>query len=166
MRTIHQPLEYCAVNLYFAPTVKAAANRMAERVPDPPDMPRSHYGWAITPDLLYWAPKFLAERYHKPILITENGVSLADSPGADGKIHDPQRVSFLNSYLAAFKRAYKEGVPVAGYLHWSLLDNWEFTQGYLERFGLIYVDRNTQQRIVKDSAFRYKQIIQTNGADL
>lgn len=165
-RTIHQPLEYCAVNLYFGTTVRAGANGVAEVVPQPPDAPRTHYGWAITPDLLYWAPKFLAERYHKPILITENGISLADAPGPDGKVHDPQRIAFLNSYLAAFKRAYKEGVPVAGYLHWSLLDNWEFSHGYEERFGLIYVDRNSQQRIVKDSAYRYKQIIQTKGADL
>ena len=74
--------------------------------------------------------------------------------------------AFLNSYLGAYKRAHREGVPLAGYFHWSLIDNWEFSQGYLERFGLIYVDRNTQQRIVKDSAFRYKEIIAANGANL
>src|SRR5271170_4561339 len=166
MRIIHQPVDYCGVNLYFAPTVKAGADGKPETVPDSPTAPRSHYGWAITPDLLYWAPKFLAERYHKPILITENGISLADAPSPDGKVHDPQRTAFLNDYLGAYKRAHQEGIPLAGYLHWSLLDNWEFTQGYLERFGLIYVDRQTQQRIVKDSAYRYKEIIQTNGADL
>lgn len=172
MAIIHQPLDYCAINLYFAPTVKAGAgagnggDAKPEAVPDPPDQPRSHYGWAITPDLLYWAPKFLAERYKKPILVTENGVSLADTPAADGKVHDPQRVAFLNSYLAAYKRAHHEGVPLAGYFHWSLLDNWEFSQGFLEQFGLIYVDKQTQKRIVKDSAYRYKQIIATHGADL
>lgn len=166
MAIIHQPLDYCAVNLYFAPSVKAGADGKPEAVPDPPDMPRSHYGWAITPDLLYWAPKFLAERYKKPILVTENGVSLADTPGPDGKIHDPRRTEFLNTYLAAYKRAHREGVPLAGYFHWSLLDNWEFGQGFLEQFGLIYVDKQTQKRIVKDSASRYKQIIATSGADL
>ncbi len=166
MRIIHQPVDYCAVNLYFAPTVKAGADGKPETVPDPPNTPRSHYGWAITPDLLYWAPKFLAERYHKPILITENGISLDDSPTPDGKVHDPKRIAFLNSYLGAYKRAHQEGIPLAGYFHWSLLDNWEFMNGYLERFGLIYVDRNTQQRIVKDSAFHYREIIQTNGANL
>jgi len=166
MRTIHQPVDYCAVNLYFAPTVKAGADGKPELVPESPDAPRTHYGWAITPDLLYWAPKFLSERYKKPILITENGISLADAPGADGKVHDPQRTAFLNSYLGAYKRAHREGIPLVGYLHWSLLDNWEFSQGYLERFGLIYVDQKTQQRIVKDSAYHYKEIIQTNGANL
>lgn len=166
MRIIHEPVDYCAINLYFAPTVKAGANGRPETVPESPTAPRSHYGWAITPDLLYWAPKFLAERYKKPILITENGISLADAPAPDGKVHDPQRTAFLNNYLGAYKRAHREGVPLAGYFHWSLLDNWEFTQGYLERFGLIYVDHQTQRRIVKDSAYRYKEIIQTNGADL
>jgi beta-glucosidase len=166
MRIIHQPVDYCAVNLYFAPVVKAGADGKAEAVPEDPTAPRSHYGWAITPDLLYWAPKFLAERYKKPILVTENGISLADAPGPDGKVHDPRRIAFLNDYLKAYKRAHQEGVPVAGYFHWSLVDNWEFTQGYLERFGLVYVDQKTQQRIVKDSAYRYKEIVAANGANL
>jgi len=166
MRIIHQSLDYCAVNLYFAPTVKAGADGKAELVPESPTAPRTHYGYPITPELLYWAPKFLAERYQKPILITENGISLDDAPSADGKIHDPQRTAFLNSYLGAYKRAHQDGVPLAGYLHWSLLDNWEFSEGYEQRFGLIYVDRKTQQRIVKDSAYRYKEIIESNGASL
>jgi beta-glucosidase len=166
MRLIHQPVDCCAVNLYFAPTVKVGADGGPELVPEEPTAPRSHYGWSITPELLYWAPKLLAERYKKPILITENGVSVADVPSADGKVHDPQRVSFLNSYLGAFKRAHQDGVPLAGYLHWSLLDNWEFSEGYEQRFGLIYVDRQTQKRIVKDSAYRYKEIIASNGAVL
>jgi beta-glucosidase len=164
MRIIHQPVDYCAINLYFSPTVRAGADGKAELVPESATAPRSHYGYAITPELLYWGPKFLAERYKKPILVTENGVSLADTPSVDGKVHDPQRTAFLNSYLGAYKRAHLDGVPLAGYLHWSLLDNWEFNEGYEQRFGLIYVDRNSQQRIVKDSAFRYKEIIQSNGA--
>jgi beta-glucosidase len=166
MCVIHQPVDYCAVNLYFGPAVKAGNSGEAELVAESPSAPRSHYGWAITPELLYWVPKFLAERYRKPILVTENGVSLGDVPSADGKVHDPQRITFLNDYLRAFKRAQRDGVPLAGYFHWSLLDNWEFTQGYLERFGLIYVDRKTQQRIVKDSAYRYGEIVRSNGADL
>jgi len=166
MRIIHQPVDYCAVNLYFAPTVRAGGDGQPELVPDSPTAPRSHYGWPITPELLYWAPKLLAQRYKKPILITENGISLADAPGEDGKVHDPQRIAFLNSYLGAYKRAHLEGVPLAGYFHWSLLDNWEFNQGYLERFGLIYVDRETQKRTVKDSAYRYREIIQAHGANV
>jgi beta-glucosidase len=166
MRTIHQPLDYCAVNLYFGATVKAGADGAPELVPDDPKAPRSHYGWAITPELLYWAPKFLAERYKKPVVITENGISLADAPGPDGKVHDPQRAAFLNRYLGAFKRAHQDGVPLAGYFHWSLIDNWEFSEGYKQQFGLIYVDRASQKRILKDSAYRYKAIIQSHGGVL
>ena len=91
MRIIHQPLDSCAIDLYFAPHVKAGEDGKPELVPVLPTAPRSHYGWAITPELLCWAPKFLAERYKKPILITENGVSLADTPATDGKVHDPER---------------------------------------------------------------------------
>lgn len=166
MKTISQPLDYCGVNLYFAPRVKAGANGAAEVVPERPDIPRSHYGWALTPDVLYWGPKFLSERYRKPIVITENGWSSEDAPAADGKVHDAQRVAFLNSYLKSLLRASQEGIAVSGYLHWSLLDNFEWAEGFGQRFGLIYVDYKTQQRIVKDSAIRYKEIIASNGATL
>lgn len=166
LKTISQPLDYCAVNLYFAPHVKAGANGAVEVVPDPPDVPRSQYGWASTPDVLYWGPKFLHERYGKPIIITENGWSSADAPAADGKVHDPQRTAFLNGYLKSLLRASNDGVPVKGYMHWSLLDNFEWREGLAQRFGLIYVNYKTQRRIVKDSAFRYKEIIASNGAAL
>ena len=131
-----------------------------------PDIPRSHYGWALTPDVLYWGPKFLSEGYRKPIVITENGWSSEDAPAADGKVHDAQRVAFLNSYLKSLLRASQEGIAVSGYLHWSLLDNFEWAEGFGQRFGLIYVDYKTQQRIVKDSAIRYKEIIASNGPTL
>ncbi len=163
MATIHQPLDYCAVNLYFAPHVRAGANGKAEVVPEPADFPRSHYGWPITPELLYWGPKFLHQRYGRPIVITENGMSLDDKPGPDGTVHDPRRSAFLRDYLRNYMRAGGDGVPLRGYFHWSLLDNWEFTSGFTEQFGLIYVDHATQKRTVKDSAAAYREIIQSQG---
>ena len=166
MSVIHQPLDYCAINLYFADTVRAGPGGKPEIVPDAPNTPRAHTGWPVTPEVLYWAPKFLAERYKKPIVVTENGFSFPDIPSPDGKVHDPQRIAFLNGYLGAYKRAHCDGVPLIGYFHWSLLDNWEFGQGFLEQFGFIYVDKQTQRRTLKDSAYRYKQIIATGGADL
>ncbi len=166
MKTISQPLDFCGINLYFAPKMRAGANGAPEIVPDPPDVARSHYGWAMTPEVLYWAPKFLYERYHQPIIITENGWSSEDKPAADGKVHDPQRAKFLDAYLKSFLRASQDGVPVEGYLHWSLLDNFEWGEGFGQQFGLIYVDHKTQKRIVKDSATHYKQIIDSNGATL
>jgi beta-glucosidase len=166
MKTINQPLDFCGVNLYFAPTVKAGADGQPEAVPDPPNILRSHYGWAVTPDVLYWAPKFLFERYQKPIAITENGLANDDKPASDGKVHDPERTAFLDAYLTSLRRASGEGVPLKGYFHWSLLDNFEWTQGFSQRFGLIYVDYKTQKRILKDSAARYTQIIRSQGAIL
>ncbi len=163
---IHQPVEYCAINLYFGPHVRAGVSGATEKVQEPADAPRSHYGWLITPELLYWAPRFLHERYGKPVVVTENGLSLPGKPGPDGKVHDPERSAFLKSYLRAYLRASREGVPLRGYFHWSLLDNWEFTSGYLEQFGLIYVDRQTQARTVKDSAATYTEIVRSQGASL
>jgi beta-glucosidase len=166
MKTINQPLDFCGVNLYFAPTVKAGADGQPEVVPDPPNIPRSHYGWAVTPDVLYWAPKFLFERYQKPIAITENGLANDDKPTSDGKVHDTERTVFLDAYLKSLRRASREGVPLKGYFRWSLLDDFEWTQGFSQRFGLIYVDYKTQKRILKDSAVRYTQIIRSQGAIL
>ncbi|HZR65692.1 MAG TPA: family 1 glycosylhydrolase [Terriglobales bacterium] len=166
MKTINQPLDFCGINLYFAPQMKAGANSAPEIVPEAADVPRSHYGWAMTPEVLYWGPKFLYERYHQPIVVTENGWSSDDKPTPDGKVHDPQRTVFLNAYLKSFLRASQDGVPVNGYLHWSLLDNFQWGDGFGQRFGLIYVDFKTQKRIVKDSAMRYKQIVASNGAGL
>ncbi len=166
LKEIAQPLDFCAVNLYFAPRVKAGPGGKPEPVPDPPGTKHTAYGWAITPELLYWGPRFLHERYGKPIVITENGMSNHDKPGPDGHIHDPGRSEFIKSYLRQYLRAHREGIPLGGYFHWSLLDNWEFTQGFTQQFGLIYVDRPSLKRIPKDSAQTYAAIIRSRGASL
>ena len=84
----------------------------------------------------------------------------------DGKVHDPERVDYLHRYLLELKKGIDEGVPVLGYLHWSFLDNFEWTRGYDERFGIIYVDYPTGERTPKDSAAWYAKVIETNGACL
>ena len=149
LATIHQPLDSCCVNLYWAPRVRAGEDGIAEQVPIPADAPRTHYGWTITPDLLFWSPRFLYDRYKKPILITENGIAVADTPTADGRVLDEQRTSFLRSYLASYLRAAQSSVPLRGYFHWSLLDNWEWTSGFKEQFGLVYVNCQTLARTGK-----------------
>jgi beta-glucosidase len=108
----------------------------------------------------------LWERHHLPILITENGMANADWVALDGQVHDPQRIDFTTRYLAAIGQAVRDGVDVAGYFHWSIMDNFEWDYGYLLRFGLIYVDFNTQQRLLKDSARWYAQVIASNGSSL
>ncbi len=116
--------------------------------------------------MLYHASKFWFERYHLPILITENGYSGLDCVMLDGEVHDPQRIDFLHRYLLEVARAMADGIPVIGYSVWSLFDNFEWAAGYSCRYGLIYVDYPTQQRIVKDSGWWYRDVIASNGANL
>lgn len=165
MKIIYQPLDFCGFNLYNSNNYN-----------DPYDgsqnpkiysgMPRTAMGWPITPEALYWIPRFHYERYHLPILITENGMANIDFVMSDGKVHDPQRIDYMRRYIKEVKRAVDDGIPVIGYLYWSLLDNFEWAEGYDKRFGLIYVDYQTLKRTLKDSARFYAEIIRANGENL
>ena len=84
----------------------------------------------------------------------------------DGGVHDPQRADFIKRYLGCLKRAVSEGYPVLGYQYWSIMDNFEWAESYEPRFGLLYTDYATGKRIIKDSAWEYKKIIENNGATL
>ena len=117
----------------------------------------------MTPSALYWGPRFYYERYQLPITITENGLSSQDWVAVDNQVHDPQRIDFTTRYLREFRRAGEDGVPIEGYFHWSIFDNFEWAEGYNERFGLVYVDYQTQQRTVKDSGWWYRTVIESNG---
>lgn len=115
---------------------------------------------------LVWYDRFVWEHYHLPIYITENGLSCTDHLYLDGKVHDPARIDFTHRYLLALRRAVDSGVDVRGYFHWSLLDNFEWSEGYNERFGLVHVDFATGQRTPKDSAAWYAKVSATNGKTL
>ena len=126
--------------------------------------PQTGFGWNFTPQALYYSSKFWYERYGLPVLITENGYAGLDHVMLDGKVHDPQRQDFLHRYLLQVKRAVDEGIPVLGYQYWSIMDNFEWAEGYDPRFGLVYVDyRNNCERTVKDSALWYRDVIASNG---
>ena len=101
-----------------------------------------------------------------PIFITENGMANIDFVYEDGKVHDPQRGEFLRTHIRNLKKAADDCVPVIGYSCWSFLDNFEWAEGYGKRFGLVYVDYDTQKRTVKDSAYVYRDIIKNNGDNL
>ena len=162
---ICQPLDFFAFNIYLAFGYGAPCSTSKnERAYT--GIPRTTMDWVITPECLYWSVRFLHERYKLPILITENGMANTDFPMLDGKVHDPQRIDFIHRYLLYLKRAVDEGYPVIGYQYWSLLDNFEWTLGYSRRFGLIYVDYQTGERIPKDSAYYYSEVIRTNGENL
>lgn len=128
-----------------------------------PGSPKTSMDWNVTPEVLYWSCRFLYERYGKPIMITENGMSSFDWVSLDGKVHDPNRIDFLHRYLRSIKDAVSEGIPVLGYQYWSIMDNFEWINGYDKRFGLVYVDYRTQKRTIKDSAYWYRDVIATNG---
>ena len=166
METIGQTLDFYAANIYHGYYVRAGVDGKPEPAPYPTGMAHTAYPWTVTPQALYWGPRFFWERHHLPVLITENGLANPDWVAMDGQVHDPQRIDFTARYLAALGQAIRDGVEVAGYFHWAVMDNFEWTYGYLLRFGLIYVDFNTQQRLLKDSAHWYAQVIASNGSNL
>ena len=167
LETIHQPLDFYAQNIYNGRFVRAADNADGYETVDPqPGHPKTAIHWFVTPDALYWGPKFLYEHYKTPFLITENGMSCHDAVSLDGKVHDPNRQDYMHRYLRAYKRAAEDGVDAIGYFAWSLMDNFEWSWGYFDRFGLVYVDYQTQERIVKDSFYWYKTVMESNGENL
>lgn len=166
MKIIHQPVDFLGINVYQGTRVRMNESGKPEAVELKMGHPETAIKWPVTPDALYWAPKFFYDRYKKPIIITENGMSNSDWVSLDGKVHDSQRIDFLNRYLKEYKRAAEDGVDAKGYFCWSLMDNFEWAEGYNERFGLIYVDYETQKRTIKDSGYWYKQVVDSNGENL
>ncbi len=165
MKLISEPIDVYGQNIYNGGCVCMGADGKPRNVKRHEGFPRTAIGWPVTPEALYWGPKFLYERYQKPIYITENGISCHDVISLDGKVHDPDRIDFTARYLRELKRAAEE-IDLRGYFHWSLMDNFEWAKGYSERFGLVYVDYPTQERIWKDSAYWYRDVIRSNGEDL
>ncbi|MGQ9560498.1 MAG: GH1 family beta-glucosidase [Candidatus Oleimicrobiaceae bacterium] len=166
MDTICQPLDFYGVNIYFGEQVRARGEGEWERLPPPAGAPLTTMEWPVTPDALYWGPRFLYERYGLPIAVTENGMANCDWVSSDGRVHDPQRIDFLTRYLLAYARAIAEGVPGIAYFVWSIMDNFEWAHGYKQRFGLVYVDYQTQARVVKDSGYWYRGVIASSGKTL
>lgn len=163
MKLIAQPLDFMGANIYHGTpaTTGPDGEPVGESYKVGPDLTAMR--WPLAPRSLYWGPKFLYERYGKPIAVTENGLSCTDWVSLDGQVHDPQRIDFLARYLREYRRAAADGVPVQGYFQWSIMDNFEWAEGYKQRFGLIHVDYQTQKRTPKDSYYWYKKVITGNG---
>jgi len=151
---IHQPIDYLGINVYNGHEINAAGY-----INKKPGSPRTALGWPVTPGVMNYGIRYLYERYNLPIYIFEDGLACNDIISLDGKVHDSNRIDFLTRYLTDLEKAYKAGVPILGYFHWSFTDNFEWHSGYDPRFGLIYVDYETQQRIPKDSAYWYSDLI-------
>ena len=125
---------------------------------------RTDINWEVYPDGLYNILNRLYFDYQVPkIYITENGASYGDGPDENGRVDGERRLSYLKQHFTAAQRAISNGVPLAGYFVWSFMDNFEWGYGYSQRFGITWVNYETQERIFKDSALWYKQVIADNG---
>lgn len=161
LKPFRQPLDWVGLNYYtrkiVAPT-KDAWPSLAE-VEGP--LPKTQMGWEIYPEGIYKFLKRTAEEYtgDLPLFITENGMANADVI-KNGAVHDAERINFLNQHFAKVKQAIDEGVPVAGFFLWSLLDNYEWALGYEKRFGLVHVDFDTLKRTPKASYHALKAALE------
>ena len=164
MEAIATATDFLGVNYYTRALVKADPQGGPLPIPDTEhaDLERTDMGWEIYPNGLYKLLCRLHFQYQVPKLyITENGCSYHDGPGADGKIHDTRRIEYVRRHLLAVHDALQAGAPVGGYFVWSLMDNFEWARGYLERFGVVYVDYETLERIPKDSALWFAEVART-----
>lgn len=167
MKTICQPLDFYGINIYHGEIVEGDGAGGFKHSPVPVGVPMTTMmDWRVVPSALYWGPKFFYERYKLPIVVTENGMANCDWVHLDGKVHDPQRSDFLARYLSEYRRAGRDGVDIRGYFLWTFMDNFEWSFGYRQRFGLVHVDFNTGRRTPKDSAFWYRDTIRAHGANL
>ncbi len=160
---VSQPLDFLGLNVYTAERVVAAEDGNWKEIPLVEGHARTAFDWPVIEDCLYWSARFHYERYSVPIIITENGMANVDWVGVDGMVSDPQRIDYLSRHLAALSQCVSEGHDVRGYFHWSLLDNFEWAYGYGRRFGLIYVDFPSGQRLLKESAHWYRELISANN---
>ena len=166
LKIISSKLDFSGLNIYQPTYVRADNSENGYAlVPPPVSFPHMYSPWiTVGPEALYWAPKIAAKLWNIPeIYITENGASSEDVLTPDGTVLDTDRVMFLRNYLTQLHRGVSEGVPVKGYFLWSLLDNFEWADGYSKRFGIHYVDFTTQKRTPKLSAHFYKQVIARNA---
>jgi beta-glucosidase len=163
-KAIGSPLDFLALNIYTPEWVRADNGPSGyAHIPHIGSSPRMASPWLIVgPEVAYWGVRQVSELWGPKVLyISENGAS-ADDPVTNGRIDDADRVMFLRNYVTSFHRAVAEGYPLKGYFLWSLMDNFEWADGYTKRFGIHYTDFATQRRIPKLSAAWYKEVIREN----
>lgn len=164
MATIQGMPDILGYNIYNGRAIAATENGW-EHKKNYPGYPLTAIKWAVSPRVLNWGVRFLQERYPIPAYISENGMSCCDVISVDGKVHDPQRIDYLTRYLSELGQAIEAGADIRGYFQWSLTDNFEWACGYRDRFGLVFVDFRTADRIPKDSFYWYKGLIASGRID-
>lgn len=157
MEIISQPMDYLGINFYTRAIYKADTEEGFVQL-DPPE-PRTDIGWEIYPQAFSDLLTSLHQKYTlPPIYITENGAAMADKV-VDGSVNDQDRVNYYQKHLNEVHNSIEAGVNIDGYFAWSLMDNFEWAEGYLKRFGIVHVDYNTQKRTIKASGHAYKALI-------
>ena len=151
-------MDFLGVNFYTRTVYQACAEKGFAPV-DMVDAPKTDIGWEIYPQAFTDLLVSLHQLYSlPPIYITENGAAMDDKL-VQGQVLDLDRVNYYQQHLLALDSAIQQGVKVDGYFAWSLMDNFEWAEGYLKRFGIVYVDYQTQQRVVKQSGLAYRDLI-------
>jgi beta-glucosidase len=168
LEEIKNPIDFLGVNYYSRAVVRSASIPEAENAPrtvaspDPDEL--TDMGWEVYPDgLTEVLVRLNADYQPRSLVVTENGAAYADGPHPDGSVPDTRRCNYIKNHLRACLAAIDAGVPLDGYFVWSLLDNFEWALGKSRRFGIIWVDYETQERIMKASGHMYSRIIRRNG---
>ena len=164
MAVISQPTDFVGLNIYGGSFVRAVNRTKREVLPLPDDYPRGTLSWLnVTPQVAYWSVRHVSDVFGADdIYITENGVCYNDTPDKDGDFPDLGRREFMRNYLIQLHRAIADGYKVRGYFAWSVMDNFEWAEGYEKRFGLIHVDYKSQRRTPKASAVWYSRVSREN----
>lgn len=162
MKLISQPLDFYAQNFYVGKEYAVDENGEAVLVGHKVGYEKTGFNWPITPKALRWAMKFLYDRYKLPIYVVESGMAAPDVISLDGKVHDPIRIDYVHRHLIELEKAIDDGADVRGYFLWSFMDNYEWSMGYSERFGIVHIDYQTQERTIKDSGYWYKDWIESH----
>jgi beta-glucosidase len=168
LAAIRAPLDFLGLNYYSRNVLSGVPGPGGEpaprSVPQGPPEARTDMGWEVWPQGLEDVLRRVHQEYQPArIYVTENGAAYGEGPNGDGRVHDERRRAFIEGHLRALRRAIAAGVPVAGYYHWSLLDNFEWGHGFTKRFGLVHVDYATQRRTLKDSAQYYRAVVAANA---
>jgi beta-glucosidase len=167
MKTISASLDFLGINYYNRGVKRAdAPNNDPQIVFSTPKTPENwtEMDWENYPDgLANVISRYYFNYQPLKIYVTENGASYSTAPDANGNVRDELRIKYYREHLAAAHKTLQVGVPLAGYFAWSLMDNFEWARGYAQRFGIVWVNYETQERIIKDSGKWYKTVIKKNG---
>jgi beta-glucosidase len=167
MKLCRAPFDFIGINYYRRQIVAASPVGEGQAAvgavnSDAHEGPLTDYGWEVWPDGFYQMLMQITREYNKPVIeVTENGCSYLDGPYVDGHVPDSRRIAFMRGYLGALGRAIQDGADIRAYYHWSLMDNFEWAEGFTQRFGLTYVDFRDQKRTIKDSGRWYAKLAAT-----